>query len=75
MIRIVGDKESVTIEVEGFGNDIIKEMCFVIKSFNQRLRDEDEMCAMVFQKAIIALQPDIFGEEQTKKVIEAMKKE
>jgi hypothetical protein len=75
MIKIVGDKKSMTIEVEGFEKDIIKEMCFAIEAFNRRLREEDEMSAMVFQRAIIALQSDIFGEEQTKKVIEVMKKE
>lgn len=54
--------------------DIIKEMCFAIKSFNLGLKSEDEKKAIAFQRAIIELQPAIFGEEQTKKVIEAMKK-
>lgn len=75
MIRIVGDKKRMTIEVEGFGKDIIKEICFAIKSINQDLRSEDEIMAMTLQRAIIELQPAIFGEEQTKKVIEHMKKE
>lgn len=75
MIKIVGDEKSMTIEIEGFGKDIIKEMCFAIESFNRRLREEDEKSAIVFQRALIELQPAIFGEEQTKKVIESMKKE
>ena len=73
MIKIVGDKKVMTIEVEGFKKEIIKEMCLAIKSVNQGLRSEDEISAIAFQRAIIELQPTIFGEEQTKKVIEIMK--
>lgn len=73
MIKIVSDKKGVEIEVEGFNKEIIKEMCLAIKSINQGLRSEDEISAIAFQRTIIELQPAIFGEEQTKKVIEFMK--
>lgn len=73
MIYIKGKDGDYEVKAEGLGKDIINDMCCVIRIINSAFKEESEQTAIAFQRAIIELQPSIFGEEQTEKVIKIMK--